>query len=752
MGLGVPGDLSVNPLLMLLVLSICYAVLLVLIVQKRGLRDPTDRALLAYLSASAVWSAAFILGHIAPPNSTLNIVGHRISVGGLVVMAVLLLNLAHALLRQSDRFAALWWFLGVVSMVVTVLMVLDLLPWQIPTLYVKGYAIRQEDLSQLFSIAIWAGFTIAAILVTWRVYRETISPVHRNRYRYLLLAIAMLVVSDTFFATNLSPLDLFAVAVRLGSALVLTLTALRPRLADIKSVYRQAFSYVAVTLLTIGVAWGAIWVSVNLMSSQWMYGVLIGVGTTAVIVTFASYPVRQAVQRFVDRRMFHIETDYETALRAYGEKVIGTLEMEPLADLVLDTLISTTGADRAGLYLVREGRREIGSILLDPIKRVGELPAGDFELHPDSTLARRLKRSDEPIAQYEIDLLPEFATLAPDERNWLRALAVELLIPIHTKDKLVGLIVLGAKGSGEAYSTSEIEWLKSLADQTAVALENARLFDQVRKMSVDVMRLHEDLKRAYERLQEVDRLKSAFIGMISHELRSPFVAASFSVQLLYRYAEKGMMKELREQIKQLDQELNEGRRMIDSVISFASLLSKQGQMNFEKADMASLIRATVAPLSKMARSRNISVSVRISPQLPPVSVDKSRMSEAIYHLVHNAIKFNHEGGNVRISCWATGTHIVFKVEDTGRGIPREKLDTIWEAFTQAADDVKRGVEGPGLGLALVKSVVEAHGGEVWVTSKVGVGSTFGFRIPIKREVPIGNREGGQDGEAIRETI
>ena len=748
--MSISGDL--NPLLMLLALSVCYAVLLAWIILKRGLRNVTDRALISYLCASAVWSAAFVLGRIAPLNSPLEFVGKRVAMGGLVVMAVLLLNLTHALLRQSDRFTAVWWFLGIVSMVVVVLMILDLLPWQIPTLYVKGYAIRQNDLAQLFSIAIWAGFTIAAILVTWRVYRETVSPVHRNRYRYLLLAIAMLVVADTFFATNLSPLDLFAVAVRWVSALVLTLAALRPKLADIKSVYRRAFSYMAVTLLTVGVAWGVIWLSVTLMSSEWMYGVLIGVGITAVFVTFASYPVRQAVQRFVDRRLFHIETDYETALRAYGEKVIGTLEMEQLADLVLDTLISTTGAHRAGLYLVREGKRDIGGMLLDPIKRVGELPAGDFELHPESTLASRLKRSDEPIAQYEIDLLPEFATLAPDECNWLRALAVELLIPIHTQDKLVGLIALGAKGSGEAYSTSEIEWLKSLADQTAVALENARLFDQVRKMSVDVMRLHEDLKRAYERLQEVDRLKSAFIGMISHELRSPFVAASFSVQLLYRYAEKGMMKELREQIKQLDQELVEGRRMIDSVISFASLLSKQGQMNLEQADMSSLIRATVAPLSKMAHSRNISVSLRLSSKLPKVSVDKSRMSEAIYHLVHNAIKFNHEGGSVRISCWATDTYVVFKVEDTGRGIPRDKLDTIWEAFTQAADDVKRGVEGPGLGLALVKSVVEAHGGEVWVTSKVGVGSTFGFRIPIKREVNVTGAEGGAGDEAVREAI
>jgi signal transduction histidine kinase len=101
----------------------------------------------------------------------------------------------------------------------------------------------------------------------------------------------------------------------------------------------------------------------------------------------------------------------------------------------------------------------------------------------------------------------------------------------------------------------------------------------------------------------------------------------------------------------------------------------------------------------------------------------------MYHLVHNAIKFNREMGTVQVSCWATDSHLVFKVTDTGCGMSSEELAHIWEAFTQAADDVRRGVEGLGLGLALVKIVIEAHGGEVWATSQPGKGSTFGFRIP-----------------------
>ena len=136
--------------------------------------------------------------------------------------------------------------------------------------------------------------------------------------------------------------------------------------------------------------------------------------------------------------------------------------------------------------------------------------------------------------------------------------------------------------------------------------------------------------------------------------------------------------------------------MIDSVISFASLLGKQGELKIEDTDVANLLQTTLAPLAKMARSRNISLACSSLAQLGTIQADRARLAEAMYHLVHNAIKFNSAGGSVRVACWQTDTHLVFKVEDTGRGIPPEKLANIWEVFTQAADQVKRGV-GPGRG-------------------------------------------------------
>ena len=710
----------------------CLSVKAVLFWKSRG-RDRTGHTLLLYLFASAAWVAAFALGMLAPAGSSLASISRQAATCGLVILAVIFLSLTYGFLGQTSRFTRAWWILGIVSTLIVVLLTPEITPLHLSPISVGAYRIGQSLITRTLGALIGIGFTAAAVLATWRVYRETTLPLYRNRYRYWLLAIALLSLGDLFFITSITPLSLFGIGVRLGGLLLVTVAVLGHGLPDIKSLFRRALGYLAVALLATVSSIALVWASIHAAGQDWFYGVLISVGVASVVVSLVNNPARRTIQRFIDGRLFHIEADYQAALRGYAERVIETLELEPLADLVVSVLTNTTGARRGGLYLIREGKRDIGGMLLDPVCRMGGLPAGDLELGPDSVLAARLAHSGEPLTQYEIDLSEDFAGLATDERSWLQALAIEVLISIRTHAKPIGLIVLGAKRSDESYTSAEIEWLKALADQTAVALENARLFAQVKGMSVNVMRLNADLKRAYEKLQEVDRLKSAFIGMISHELRSPFAAASFSAQLLHRYAQERMYDELQDQIKQLDKELEEGRKMIDNVISFASLLSKQRELHLEETDIADLIRATISPLDRMAQARDIGLSLSLPSHLPPIRVDKTQLGEAVYHLVHNAIKFNREMGTVHVSCWATDAHIVFKVTDTGCGMPPEELAHIWEAFTQAADDVRRGVEGLGLGLALVKFVTEAHCGEVWAASKPGEGSTFGFRIP--REAP-----------------
>jgi signal transduction histidine kinase len=281
--------------------------------------------------------------------------------------------------------------------------------------------------------------------------------------------------------------------------------------------------------------------------------------------------------------------------------------------------------------------------------------------------------------------------------------------------------------------TFDPESLSGVAARTDALGQLARIFQ----------RMAGEVRAREEGLKQQNKVKSAFIGVITHELRSPFVSAALSVELLQRYVENKMFDELKEQVQQLDQELSSGRRMINTVISFANLVHQRGNLNRHPLDFESLVREAVKPLLKFALSRQVELRLDLPAENPPISVDKEQLREAIYHLVHNAIKFNQEGGSVWISSALTDEALTFEVSDTGVGLPSEKLETIWEAFTQTADDVQRGIEGLGLGLALVKLSVEGHGGHVMVNSQPNEGSTFGFCLPLNSDL-----EGNEANEAL----
>lgn len=232
------------------------------------------------------------------------------------------------------------------------------------------------------------------------------------------------------------------------------------------------------------------------------------------------------------------------------------------------------------------------------------------------------------------------------------------------------------------------------------------------------------------RLRQQNQFTSALVGKITHELRSPFAAAGFSVQLLRRYAEHGMTDELLAQVELLDRQLSDGRRMIDGLIAFAAFMAKRTELRLRETDVARLLADTVAPLGRFARTRRVTIEQALSASMPPALIDPDQIGEAVQHLLHNAIKFNREGGRVKLSCQIVGRRLTLLVEDSGVGVAPEKLALVWDAFEQAGDDVERGVEGLGIGLALVRYVVHAHGGDVIARSTPGEGSTFGFTLPL----------------------
>lgn len=253
----------------------------------------------------------------------------------------------------------------------------------------------------------------------------------------------------------------------------------------------------------------------------------------------------------------------------------------------------------------------------------------------------------------------------------------------------------------------------------------------------DLQRLYTHLQDTYHDLQDVavqleeaNKLKAGFLDAISHELRSPFVPIDFALQAFPRYGLDNLTEEQRGLLEQLKENTQDARQKINNLVSYAALVKKQGRLKRTPLDMPTLIAEAVTLHQAKADLREINLHTQVPDKLVLPAGDKERIGDAIWHLLDNAIKFTSPGGEVTLRAREEKGYIVIEVQDTGIGVPVERQKEVWDSFGRMRDGLRRGLEGLGLGLSLVRYVAAAHGGDVLLESEPGVGSVFGFWLPV----------------------
>ena len=691
---------------------------------------PSWRAvpLALYLLLQAAWALALYgmrLPQFSPP--VLAILAEYLT----LVALVALLGATLAFIRFKPR-AGLWLILP--AALVGAALALDARvfgPRNI-ALTVSGGIITQDGLRLTAGALTWGTAWVLALGLAWRARVSTSSPLHHNRLRYWTGALLLttlgtgLTLATALRLSSLSPL-VGGAATLLGS-LVAVITWRAYYLPDVRVTLRRAVSYIFITLVTFAIYLFGILLAQLAFRAQTGWAPLFGAVLVAAVLALGYAPLRRGAQWLTERALGGAAVDYTASLQDYSQRITQVLDLELLAEMVMKTADSALGISRGALFLVEDSVHQ--DLTLLAVGGLGVELLEKLECPADSPITLRWREGGGPLLQYDVDVLPAFRSVSAAERATLADWKMEILFPIRTMGQLIGVLAVGSKRSRDPYFESDIAYLAALADQTGVALQNARLFSELRAANQQMADLNHELERANEQLQELDKLKSAFIGVITHELRSPFAALDFSMQLIQRYGLDNLLPEQREQLQQLSEGLKRAQTMINNLITFASFLSKQGQLRMAPVDLGQLAQETVKALEPIAGKRDVKMVLEISETLPQIYGDRERLAEAIYHLVHNAIKFNREGGSVTLACRAAPEDVIMEVSDTGVGIPPEKLPELWKEFTQLADPLRRGVEGLGLGLPLVRYVVRAHGGQVWARSQPGQGSVFGFRIPL----------------------
>jgi signal transduction histidine kinase len=341
------------------------------------------------------------------------------------------------------------------------------------------------------------------------------------------------------------------------------------------------------------------------------------------------------------------------------------------------------------------------------------------------------------VAQHEQPLL--IHDLAGDERfseDPDQSLAADtrsiLCVPLRARQRPIGVVQVINKRHGQ-FSRADQRLLELLATFAAVAIENARLYEEAQRQTQQATLYAKDLSTAFQqerkRREALDQLRYSFLNVVGHELKTPLTVILQGLETLQNPQRGPMNAEQTEIVEMLERQSSYLDRLINGLVTFAAFSARQDTMRFRDVPFEVVLDDALMLCQFKAERKNIKLEDRRQETLPTLSLDKERISEAIAHLIDNAIKFSPQDNLVVVETEVENGRLSIRVIDRGCGIPDDQIDSIWDSFVQMSTSIERGLEGLGLGLATARYIIEAHNGDISVESQPGKGSTFTIRLP-----------------------
>ncbi len=395
------------------------------------------------------------------------------------------------------------------------------------------------------------------------------------------------------------------------------------------------------------------------------------------------------------------------------QAVNSSLDLEEVLSLVIDYIIQLTQAERGFLMLLNQ----VGELEFKVARNVDQETIEGASFDISRTIVQGVVRQGRSVVTTNAQEDPRFSARESVVSFQLRSI---LCVPLRVKDQVTGVIYVDNRYKSGIFGDRHRDLLTAFANQAAVAIENARLFTETQRRA-------KQLAAALARQEELDRLKSEFIRNTSHELRTPLAIIQGYAELL-EHGELGELSpEQRQPVSAITARARELNKLLDD---FATIL-EVGEQDWpsEPVDLAVVVRVVAADYQADAQKAGLTLSTEIPPDLPLVQGNPSHLQRMVDNLLSNALKFTPSGGCVWLRLGVQGINVCLEVSDTGIGISPDQFERIFERFYQVDGSPTRRYGGTGLGLALVKEVVEAHGGWVTVESELGEGSLFRVLLP-----------------------
>ncbi len=379
------------------------------------------------------------------------------------------------------------------------------------------------------------------------------------------------------------------------------------------------------------------------------------------------------------------ENERLLALQRAGATLAARTDPHEVFDMILRSAVQLFGQGSVSLYTWDE---EAGLLRLaenfDPAGRVPDDPA----LRPGEGIVGRVFASREPliVKDYHVPLLRSGSALG--------ALGIRSYEPTVT------------------YTDDDARMLGLFADQAAAALTTVEAFARQRE--------------AVEQLERLNRAKSEFVSIVSHEFRTPLTGIQGFSEMMRD--EELTLEEMREYAGDINKDAQRLNRMIDEMLDLDRMESGRMTIHPERMDLNAVVDEAVDRVRPNAPNHTLSVDLQ--PELPPIHADRDRLTQVASNLLNNAVKYSPTGGRITVTTRADHDQVRLDVRDEGLGIPPDALETIFERYSRVDSQATKDIPGTGLGLPIVRQIVQLHGGKVWAESELGRGSVFHVVLPL----------------------
>lgn len=510
----------------------------------------------------------------------------------------------------------------------------------------------------------------------------------------------------------------------------------RYRLMDIRVVARQSFVYLFSFATIVGLVFGFHYTLIHFWHLSHNIEMLI----IAVISAGLFHPLTNLYLKIANKYFFYSFYSYQETIKELSKKLTSILDIDKLTDTIVKEIMGVMKLDRAGV-LLKEDKTDKYNIQ----HITGFVEENGISLVRDNFLTQRLEQTRKPVVYEELGLQIRDAHNERIKANLInlqsnmKRIEAELCLPLISRDNLKGIIVLGKKLSGEAYSVQDLNLLETLTDQASLAIENALLHDQVQDFNVHLQEKVDEqvneIKELYKVREELLTIKENFLHIVSHQLRTP---VSIFWGLLDNWKTGDINKFDRKQREKVKQQIIIAADRLQNIVNDmldALELGRSLELEFEPVDILAMIEEVTNTLKPNYDAKKLYLKIEKPKEaLPEVQASDKFLKQALMNLVDNAEKYTQTGGTT-IAVKTDKESIIIEVKDTGMGLTEQDKKQIMKTQffrgNRAQDNVPN---GSGLGLYIVKQIIDKHHGEIKIDSAgVDKGAIFTIILPVEQK-------------------